>query len=96
MKQTILSILTTLLIGFFIFYIYLPPINITSIAFWLFIIVLLFVYGIASLIFSKRDYKIINMSGVNINVPKSAYVVFTSVLIIVAGILLKTGLILIL
>lgn len=88
MKQTILSILTTLLIGFFIFYIYLPPINITSIAFWLFVIVLLFVYGVASLIFSKRDYKIINISSVNINVPKSAYIVFTSVLIIVAGILL--------
>lgn len=54
MKQTILSILTTLLIGFFIFYIYLPPINITSIAFWLFIIVLLFVYGVASLFFFKK------------------------------------------
>ena len=45
-KRLFLSIIITLVLGFILFYIFLPPINIHSFAFWFYIIILLSIFGI--------------------------------------------------
>lgn len=57
-KRLFLSILVTLLLGFIMFYLFLPPINIHSNAFWAYFIFLLLVFGIINFgtgIFSIRN-----------------------------------------
>ena len=45
-KRLIISILVTLVSALVMFYIFLPPINVHSTRFWMFVIVLLFIFGI--------------------------------------------------
>ena len=45
-KRLIISILVTLLSAFVLFYVFLPPINIHSSSFWMFVIVLLLIFGV--------------------------------------------------
>ena len=45
-KRLLISIGVTLLVGFILFYLFLPPINIHSGAFWRFVIILSLLFGI--------------------------------------------------
>lgn len=57
-KRLLLSVFVTLLVGFILFYIFLPPINIHSFAFWFYLIILLSVFGVINFgtgIFSLRQ-----------------------------------------
>ena len=54
MKKNILRILITLILGGIIYYLFYPPINLTSLKFWFFIILLLFIYGLTSVINIKE------------------------------------------
>lgn len=57
-KRFIVSIVVTLLLGFIMFYIFMPPINIHSSAFWAYFIFLMLVFGIINFgtgIFSIRN-----------------------------------------
>lgn len=51
MKNKIITFLITLVIGIILYYFILPPINISSLAFWLFVCMLLIVYAFLSFIF---------------------------------------------
>ena len=56
-KRLLLSILATMLSGLLMFYTFLPPINIHSVSFWFFVIVLLIIFGVINFgtgIFSIR------------------------------------------
>ena len=44
-KITILNILITLLVGFILFYLFLPSINIHNFGFWFYLMIIIFVYG---------------------------------------------------
>ncbi len=48
-KSIILPIILTLILGAILYYVFLPPINIHSIGFWSYVIVLLIVYGVLSM-----------------------------------------------
>ncbi len=73
MKKRIKSILITLILGFIYYYLFLPPLNLTSIAFWLFIGVLLIIYilsiGAEALLVV---YKVQGNEFVRVNKPKEA------------------------
>lgn len=88
MKRNLFNILITLIIGTVLFYMYLPPINLSSIAFWIFVIVLLVIYGMISTINNKISYKTINANGLNINIPRNAYYIVYSIAAIIIGIIL--------
>ena len=88
MKRNLFNILITLIIGAVLFYMYLPPINLSSIAFWIFVIVLLVIYGVISTINNKISYKAINANGLNINIPRNAYYIVYSIAAIIIGIIL--------
>ena len=45
-KRLIISILVTLVSAFILFYVFLPPINIHCVSFWIFLIVILTIFGI--------------------------------------------------
>lgn len=83
-KRLFFSILITLVSGFVMYYIFLPPINIHSFDFWFFVIVLSFIFGIINFgtnlfSFSKR--------GVNVNF-KDSILPFIAPVIIISGIIL--------
>ncbi len=78
-KVVLLPIIITLLLGFVLFYIFLPPINIHSITFWLFVVFLLVIYVITSLMISAARSSLINLSKVN----TSTKVVFILIFVIV-------------
>ena len=57
-KRLIISILVTILSAFILFYVFLPPINIHSSSFWMFVIVLLLIFGVINFgtgIFSLKN-----------------------------------------
>lgn len=51
-----LSLLITLLLGFIVYYIFLPAINLSSFAFWIFLVFLIFIYCFSNLFFCL-DFK---------------------------------------
>ena len=56
-KRLFISILITLIIGFIMFYLFLPAINIHSFGFWFYVIILLSIFGVINFgtgIFSIR------------------------------------------
>lgn len=67
MKNIVKNILITLLFGIVYYYFVLPPLNITDISFWLFVITLLFVYFICSktILFSNTKIHIIRAKIIN-------------------------------
>lgn len=81
MKKKIINIIITLVIGAILYYFLLPPINITSIAFWSFTVALLTIYLFLSTV-SK-----ITSKGIEFNLKESKYIILT-ILIIPALILL--------
>ena len=74
-KRNILSIIITLIIGMVIYYFQLPPINITSISFWSFIMLLLAIYLFLNTI-SRID-----KNGINFDFKKSKIIIITLVTI---------------
>lgn len=67
-KRLIFSILVTLILGFVMFYVFLPPINIHSSAFWAYFIFLLLVFGIINfgsgiLSIRNREFDLRNKSN---------------------------------
>ena len=67
---------------------FLPPINISSLTFWIFVVVLLFIYGMLSFISSDNVYKAFNATRTTINLSKNIYYVTFGVSIIICGIVL--------
>ena len=67
---------------------FLPPINISSFTFWIFVVVLLFIYGMLSFISSDNVYKAFNATRTTINLSKNIYYVTFGVSIIICGIVL--------
>ena len=60
-KENLFSGLITLVVGFIMFYLFLPAINIHSLGFWVYLIFLIFIYAFSSSIFSlakKRSFKV--------------------------------------
>lgn len=56
MKKYIISIIITLVVGFISFYFLLPPLNIQSIGFWIFVCYLIFIYFVTFNIFNAKDF----------------------------------------
>ena len=79
MKKNAINILITLLLGFVIYYIYLPPINITSLEFWLYVSFLILIYGFINILFKNNSYKFINNTMINVSIPKQLFASIISV-----------------
>ena len=86
MKKNILNIILTLIIGAVIFYIYLPPINISSILFWIYIIALIIIYTVISLVSKGSSYRLITNDYV-LNLPKDVKALSISIASIIVVIL---------
>lgn len=63
MKKTILNIIITIVFALLYFYIFLPPLNLTNISFWLFLIILIGIFLFLNIITSFNIH--------NINIKKS-------------------------
>lgn len=87
MKKNAINILITLLLGFAIYYIYLPPINITSLEFWLYVSFLILIYGFINILFKNNSYKVINNTMINVSMPKQLFASIISVFTIIVLIL---------
>ena len=83
-KRLFWSVLITLVVGFILFYIFLPPINIHSFDFWFYVIVLSLLFGVIN--FSSNLF-IINKKGIDIR-WKGNIIVFIVPVIIICGIIL--------
>ena len=89
-KRLVLSILVTLLIGFIMFYLFLPPINIHSSAFWAYFIFLLLVFGIINFgtgIFSirNREFDYRNKSNYYAFILPVIIIIFISIINFING-----------
>lgn len=80
-KFNILSIIITLILAFIIYFFFLPPINITSMSFWIYLIIILSTYLILSAP-SKFDSK-----GRIIGKIKDIKILLISILVIIIGII---------
>lgn len=58
--KKLISLLITLVIGFGLYYLFLPPINLSSFGFWLFLFVLVIIYGFVSLLL-RFDFKFVSL-----------------------------------
>jgi len=86
MKKAFINILITLIIGLFLYYFMLPPINITSPVFWSFVVILLVIYFFLSC-FSTISSSILSNKNIkprDLKLSKSIYIIP----IIVVGIFL--------
>lgn len=81
MKKNITSIISALIIGIIWYYFVLPPVNLQSFGFWFWIIIMLGTYSFISLFTS------INKKGIIPEVKKSTIVTFSSIGIILLGII---------
>jgi len=93
MKKTIKNIIITLIIGIVLYYFMLPPINITSPAFWTFVVMLLFVYAMLNLTSeSLKENLVINSTNIALKgnpfKAKGAKYTIALIVIIIAGIAL--------
>ena len=86
-KRNILSVFITLLIGFVIYFVELPPINVTSFEFWFFVLTLLAIYLFLTTV-SK-----ISVKGIDFNLKKMKYLIITiisiPIFIVITNILLS-------
>ena len=88
MKKNFINILITVFIGLVLYYFMLPPINITSLLFWVYIIILLSVYFVISC-FSFIEAKIINRRQFNlVNKFDKSLIVLYSIFTIIALIII--------
>ncbi len=95
MKKQLISISITLLLGAMYYYLVLPPINVTSMAFWSYIIMLIITYVIINSLSNINQY-VINLNKYKTikeinNVKfqsKVTLVLISSIFVIIAGILL--------
>ena len=88
MKKNFINILITVFIGLVLYYFMLPPINITSLLFWVYIIILLSVYFVISC-FSLIETKIINRRQFNlVNKFNKSLIVLYSIFTIIALIII--------
>lgn len=55
MKKNIINLIITLILGSIIYYFLLPPINIHSMLFWIFILILIFIYAVFNITLSIND-----------------------------------------
>ena len=79
MRTILISGAITLVLGFLIFYFFLPPINITSMSFWFYLFTLLMIYGISSSILAIN-----RRNRIYLDMPKpSMYVMLGGILIFV-------------
>lgn len=87
MKKKIINILVTLVIGMILFYLILPPLNITSLMFWIYVSLLLVVYAFISLLNNNRysKYEFLNN---NVEIDLFTSIPLISVLVILVLILL--------
>lgn len=69
-RNIILSTIITLIVAFLYFYLFLPPINVTSLQFWFYIAFLLFVFAVSSgvqsarFIFTRKVNRLEKLSGI--------------------------------
>ena len=49
--KRLISLFITLIIGFILYYLFLPPINLSSFGFWIFLFVLIIIYCTLSLLY---------------------------------------------
>ena len=86
-KRNILSVFITLLIGFVIYFVELPPINVTSFEFWFFVLTLLAIYLFLTTV-SK-----ISVKGIDFNLKKMKYLIITiisiPIFIVITNVLLS-------
>ena len=88
MKRNLISILITIVIGLILYYFMLPPINVSSLLFWVYIIILLSVYFVISC-FSFIEAKIINRRQFNlVNKFDKSLIVLYSIFTIIALIII--------
>ena len=83
-KRLIISILATLLGGFILYYLFLPPINIHSFEFWFFVIILSLIFGVIN--FGSNLF-IVTKRGVDIR-WKGNILPFLAPIIIICGIII--------
>ena len=79
MKKAFINILITLIIGLFLYYFMLPPINITSPVFWSFVVMLLVIYFFLSC-FSTISSSILSNKNIkprDLKLSKSIYIEIT-------------------
>lgn len=80
-NKSILSILITFILAFIIYFFFLPPLNITSMAFWIYLIMVLSIYLILAST-SRMDLK-----GRIIGKIKDIKILLISILVIIVGII---------
>jgi len=80
-KFNILTIIITLVLAFVVYFFFLPPINVTSMSFWIYLIIILSIYLILSTS-SRFDLK-----GRIIGKIKDIKILMISILVIIVGIL---------
>lgn len=78
-KKTILPIIITIIIGVILFYVFLPPINIHSMGFWVFVVVLSIIYGLLSFIMMNNSL----LSNNDVKFLKRSQITFASILVII-------------
>lgn len=82
MKRNIISIITTLILGFIVYYFALPALNLHSLGFWLYLVFLITVYGLTLLCFS------IDEKGRILRSSKALALIFSSIFVIIFGIII--------
>ncbi len=60
-SKILISAAITLAIAFVLFYIFLPPLNIFSKSFWIFLIVLAIIFGVTEMIIGKKGTKTVSL-----------------------------------
>lgn len=79
--RNILPIIITIVFGLLMYYIFLPPLNIHSFAFWFYVVMLLLVYFISSVISKIEKNKVIVVNEIN----NPSKVIFGLILLIIFG-----------
>jgi len=83
MKKNIISLIATFLLGFILYYFFLPALNIHSFGFWLYIIILMSFYGFCRLTMEMdRNGKITKVLKSNAIIVLVIFLIFTLIMII--------------
>ena len=86
-KKNIINIVLTLVVAFIYFYIFLPPLNIHALQFWVFLIIIYLFYLIISL-FTFVGYASLKGNLSSIKLSKTFKIMFAIIPIVIAIILL--------
>lgn len=74
-KNVVISLITTIILGGIIYYLMLPPINLSSLFFWLYLLILSSIYGLVSFCLSVDRLGRVN------SLPKSSYLSVSSMVV---------------